>query len=80
MKLNIVGEEVVPSLNGTSRSIVRGHLGVQSGQPRVPKNFEAVACLCFIKNLFLSFCARDAQHFLPLHRLSTYFIYPENRV
>ena len=28
---------------------------VQSGQPQVPKNFEAVACLCFIKNLLAVF-------------------------
>ena len=58
-------------------------MGVQSGQPRVLKNFEAVACLCFIKifwPFFLSFCARDVQHFLPLHRLSIYYIYRENRV
>ena len=33
------------------------------------------------QNTFLlSFCARDAQHFSPLHRLSIYYIYRENRV
>ena len=35
-----------------------GHLGVQTGQPRVPKNFQAISCLCFVKNplaIFLPF-------------------------
>ena len=86
MKLNIVKVEVLPSLslkNETSRSILRGPSRGPNWAPRFPKNFEAVACLCFIKNLlavFLSFCARDAQNFLPLHRLFIYYIYRENRV
>ena len=35
-----------------------GHLGVQSGQPRVRKNFEAILCLCFVKNCFVHFFHR----------------------
>ena len=33
-----------------------------------------------LKNLFLSFSARNAQHFLPSYRLSSSYTYQENRV
>ena len=35
-----------------------GHLGLQSGQPRIPKNFEAISCLCFVKNRLAVFFYR----------------------
>ena len=58
MKHGIVKVEVLLSLslkNGASRSLLKGPFRGQSGQPRVPQKFEAISCLCFVKNHFAGF-------------------------
>ena len=87
MKLNIPNVEAPPTLslkkNWVSKLKLGGHLGVQTGQPRFPKNFKAIVWLCFQKKTFgrfLAFSGSEAQHFLPKCRFSISYTYRENRV